>query len=289
VLAVGGMPVDRLSTALRPYLSRDNDFFLTLEVPVGLLWADLISAAGADAGGPALKLLVRKGSVTTSRSVPIDRGPIDPDSIALRLIPPKIGRTTPPLYLSHLDRNFWMEPLSPDTLYVQINQIQDEENTTLAQFVERLNGSLAAGKQRNVVVDVRLNNGGNYEASFGLLKALFAFELSRPDARLFVIVGRNTESAAQNFISALDQFGGATFVGEPSGSKPDQVGDDTLVVLPYSGIMGSIARAIHQTNYRDRREWIAPAIPVSLSSADYFGQRDPALESIEYLIARDAR
>jgi len=280
VLAIGGKEVNELATAMRPYLSRDNDFFLNLEVPVGLLWTDLIGALGADASGTSLKFVVRKEGVTSSRYLPIDRGPIDPDTIAIKLIPPRNSSARPPLYLSHLDRNFWLNALDRSTIYVQVNQIQDEPKTSLEQFAQRLDAVLKARKPRNVVVDVRLNNGGNYEASLSLLKALFAFEVSRPDARLFVIIGRNTESAAQNFVSTLNQFGGAIFVGEPTGSKPDQIGDDSLVVLPYSGIMGSIARAIHQTNYRDLREWIAPAIPAPLSASDYFGQRDRAVEAI---------
>ncbi len=101
-----------------------------------------------------------------------------------------------------------------------------------------------------------------------------------PHARLFVIEGRNTVSAAQNFISALDEMGTPIFVGEPSGSRPDHIGDDTTVVLPYSGIIISIACAVHQTSFRDAREWIAPNIPAALSSAEYFRNADPALDAV---------
>jgi hypothetical protein len=109
---------------------------------------------------------------------------------------------------------------------------------------------------------------------------MIAFQVERPQARVFVLIGPNTLSAAQNFISTLDQWMKVTFAGEPSGSRPNHTGDDTLVVLPYSGLMGSIACALHQTTFRDSRPWISPALPVSLSSQDYFAQRDPVLEAV---------
>lgn len=36
----------------------------------------------------------------------------------------------------------------------------------------------------------------------------------------------------------------------------------------------------------DHRQWIAPDIPVQLSSGDYFGNRDPVLEAVLEVIQR---
>lgn len=99
----------------------------------------------------------------------------------------------------------------------------------------------------------------------------------------------NTLSAAQNFINAPDEHGNPIFVGEPSGSRPNHVGDDTTVILPYSRIIGSVACALHQTEFRDERKWIAPAIPIELSSGQYSAQRDPSLERVLSLIASRQR
>jgi hypothetical protein len=170
---------------------------------------------------------------------------------------------------------------------VQMNQMVDEKTKTLRQFAEELDRTLKSAKPRNLIVDVRLNNGGNYNLTLPVVKVIFSFEKSRPDARLFVIDGRNTLSAAQNFISTLDQFGGVIFVGEPSGSRPNHVGDDTLVTLPYSGISGSLACAFHQTGFRDVRDWIAPSIPVVLSSQEYFSQEDPIMGTIMTYIGQE--
>jgi C-terminal processing protease CtpA/Prc len=212
---------------------------------------------------------------------------IDPDKLQMKLIAPVNASGPPPDYLSHLDRNFWLKKLDDSTLYVQFNQFVDEPSKTLDRFAIELHHAVMEHAVRNVVVDLRLNNGGDYSSTLSILKALFAFEMGRPDSRLFVVVGRNTESAAQNFASTLDEFGHVIIVGEPSGSKPNHVGDDTLVVLPYSGIIASIACAIHQTEFRDERQWIAGDIPISLSSDAYFSQRDPTMEAIAEVIKHD--
>jgi hypothetical protein len=38
--------------------------------------------------------------------------------------------------------------------------------------------------------------------------------------------------------------------------------------------------ARHSTFPDDARKWIAPRIPVELSSSDYFSNRDPAVEAV---------
>ena len=98
---------------------------------------------------------------------------------------------------------------------------------------------------------------------------------------LLVIIGRNTFSAAQNLINAIEMWTHAVFVGEPSSSRPNSVGEETSVRLPWSGLQLSISSRFFQDSApTDHRPWIPVEIPVELSSADYFANRDPALEAI---------
>jgi tetratricopeptide (TPR) repeat protein len=287
VVEIGGKDVGALGDALQPYLSRDNDAFLSFELPIALTFPDLLVTAGAAVqDGPVPFKLLHDQRTFIAEVTPL-QGPLDPEKLPLKLIAPKKSAAGPPDYLAHLHKNFWLRSLGHDLLYVQINQCRDQSTKTLDQFAGEMDEAIATQKPRNLVVDVRLNNGGDYESMFGVAKCILRFEKSRPDARLFVIIGRNTLSAAQNFISLLDVMGNPIFVGEPSGSRPNHTGDDTEVTLPYSGISGSIACALHQTNFRDKRVWIAPRIPVALSSHAYFGQQDPALEAIKRFITRN--
>ena len=120
------------------------------------------------------------------------------------------------------------------------------------------------------------------------MQALVHFERQGGGRRLILLVGRNTYSAAQNFINDVERMTSALFVGEPSSSRPNFVGEDTEILLPYSGLAGSIgSRYFQDSDPLDVRIWIPPDIPVSLSSADYFGNRDPVLAAaLRYLKAR---
>ena len=69
-----------------------------------------------------------------------------------------------------------------------------------------------------------------------------------------------------------------TFVGEPTGSRPNFAGETTPVHMPFSGLRASISSRYWQDSHAtDSRIWIAPDIPVELDSQAYFGNRDPVL------------
>jgi hypothetical protein len=103
-----------------------------------------------------------------------------------------------------------------------------------------------------------------------------------------VLTGRSTFSACQNLLNYLTRVCGVVVAGEPSSSRPIFVGESTQVRLPWSGLNISISSRYWQDSFPwDRRQWIAPRIPVRLSSSDYFGNRDPVMEAVAAVIERD--
>jgi C-terminal processing protease CtpA/Prc len=151
----------------------------------------------------------------------------------------------------------------------------------LAQFADSVLRAVRRNGVRNLIIDVRRNNGGNGSLNRSLIRAMIAFEKAGPGRRVYVIAGRNTFSAAQNFINDVERWTDATFAGEPSSSRPNFVGEDTELRLPYSGIVGSMSSRYFQDSHPlDDRQWIAPDIPVQLSSQDYFANRDPVLAAV---------
>jgi C-terminal processing protease CtpA/Prc len=127
---------------------------------------------------------------------------------------------------------------------------------------------------------LRHNNGGNSYLYPPVIDALTAWETAMPYGKLYVLTGRNTFSAAQNFIAQLDKRTRAIFVGEPSSSKPNFVGEENDMQLPWSGAIASISNRYHENIPGDTRGWIEPDIKVELSSRDYFANRDPVLERL---------
>lgn len=189
----------------------------------------------------------------------------------------------PPLYLRRVDTSYWLTPLSgQDAVYFQFNQVRDAENgPSLAQFADSLRHTLVETAASNLIVDVRHNNGGNNGLLRPLIQTLVWWEQDRPGRRIVVITGRNTFSAAQNFINRVERWTDAVFVGEASSSRPNFTGEETNLLLPYSQVRGSISNRYWQdADQDDRRSWIAPDIPVTFNAADYFAGRDPALEAV---------
>lgn len=186
-----------------------------------------------------------------------------------------------PLHLRHLARNYWFEPIPQhEALYLQFNSVQDSPDETLKSFAARLEAGLGKLRPRLLVVDVRYNGGGNADLLDPLVRALQQFEQATPAGKLVVLIGPHTFSAAQIFISRLDRVTKAVFAGEPSGSKPNFVGEHNPVELPWSGLIANISNRRHEIIPGDTREWIEPELKMALSSRDYFANRDPVLEAV---------
>lgn len=274
---IEGMDPAEALQRVAPYVSRDNAMFLKAMGPVLLTTPAFLKAAKISAQDRATTLTMRAPS-GEGASVELAA---QPARRPLRVLPPPAGTGAAPRYLARQNETFWWERLQGSNLvYVQINQISNSPNGTLSGFSQELSRELAARPAAGVVLDLRHNVGGNSGLLAPLLRAAAQFRQSAPAAPLYVITSRSTYSAAQVLISQLETLAAVTVVGEPSGSSPRFIGEDTQVVLPYSQLMGSVSTRLHQARAIDDRPWIAPQIPVALDSKSYFGNRDPAMEAI---------
>ncbi len=282
IVAVGGVPVAEALRRLEPYISRDNPMGIAVLGALFLTLPDFAAAVGlgGDVGAITYTFETRDGRretvtlpATGFRAPSFKLGPA-----------PGIGGS-PPLALHHLDAPQWLQLLpEKGAVFVQYNQVQDGESLTVAQFADSLTRVLQRNSTRHLIVDLRRNNGGNNGLNRPLVRALVAFDVA-PGHHLWVLTGRTTFSAAQNFLNNVERWTDATFVGEPSGSKPNFAGEDTELVLPYSGLRGSIStRWWQDASPLDRRQWIAPQVSVAVRSTDYFANRDPVLEAVLSLV-----
>ena len=110
--------------------------------------------------------------------------------------------------------------------------MRNSDSESIAAFSERLRELLRRESATSLIVDVRHNNGGNNTLVRPLVRTLIEFDMRSPGHRIFVIAGRGTFSAAQNFINRVERWTNATFVGEPSSSSPNFVGEEHGFLLP---------------------------------------------------------
>jgi tetratricopeptide (TPR) repeat protein len=188
-----------------------------------------------------------------------------------------------PLWRRNKDKSYWFEFLAERRMvYVGFNTVRDQEDESLAAFAGRLFAFIDDNPVEALVIDVRTNNGGNNTLARSLMMHIVASEKINQRGRLFVITGRETFSACQNFCNWLDRDAAVLFVGEPTGSRPNFVGEGNEIILPYSGLLANASSRLWQDSFsEDRRVWIAPHISAEMTADDYRGNRDPAMEAIE--------
>jgi tetratricopeptide (TPR) repeat protein len=288
LLALGGQPVDKVMAAAAATVSRDNEGpWVQLQAASRLRYTALFAAAGVLADGAAPTLRVR-GLDGRERSVVVPADLSHPDIWNMKPNPPdwtSLAETLPgpaPLSWRDAGKNYWFDYLPTQrTVYLAFNTIRDDKAEPLAALAGRLKAFIAANAVERLVVDMRWNNGGNTQLVGPLLSAVIASDKVNRRGRLFVIIGRRTFSAAQNAASLFERFTRATFVGEPSGSSPNFVGEGDPFTLPYSKLVVNVSTLRWQSSYpQDRRSWIAPLLYVPPTFADYRQKKDAALDAI---------
>ena len=194
---------------------------------------------------------------------------------------PGLSTGDSPRYLRNNNDNYWFEKLPEKLLYVQFNDVADKESQSLKQFSEQIQQLIIEGEVADMVLDLRHNSGGDGSLNAPMVATTVLFEALKPKGKLFVLIGRNTFSAAHNLVMSITELTDAILVGEPSGSRPNAISEAGWFNLPYSKQIGVISSQFHQYGApEDHRIWIAPHVPVSLSSEQYFKGEDPVMTAI---------
>lgn len=279
VIKFGDLSAEQVLQRLSVYRGVDNSMTWQWMGPQFFLGRiQMLQLVGATASPDYVELTLQDsaGNTTVERVVGGDFNM----QRKLRPSPAAVGDT--PIYLSRVNDAFWLQALPQrDAIYFQFNQVRNADDESIEDFAARLAGVLTDTKPTSLIVDMRHNNGGNNTLVQPLVKTLIAFEQASSDNTIYVITGRNTFSAAQNFINRVEQWTDAVFVGEPSASSPNFVGEETTLLLPYSRVRGSISNRYWQDSQPyDQRAWITPALLVPPTAADYFAGRDAALEAV---------
>jgi hypothetical protein len=239
--AVGGVPVEEAVRRASELASRDNPIGPKLFVPLYLNMPDILHALKLSPRRDAAILKLRKGGRSWTATVPAGSvDPLWPPDTDISLVTPEgwvDARLTPrpPLWLqAPLDYHRLIELPEPRALYVQLNMVTDIKGQTLARFAARIGERAAAANPRALILDLRLNHGGNGGLRNPLVRELIKAE--DEDTRLFVLTWRGTFSASQFILDDLDRLTDAVFVGEPASSKPSSFGDAYRMPMPNSGI-----------------------------------------------------
>ncbi len=278
LVTLGGVPIEEACKRLAPLLTCDNEWNRKVKLAQALACADLLAGTdlAAEPGHVRLELL-RDGQ----------RSALELASVRHSLfelwngfnLPTRPGVT----WLEGREQAYRLQVLEPEhALYAQFNEVTADAGTgqTLGAFAAELVRTFEERRLSRVIVDVRSNRGGDNTTFGPLITALQTPALARPGV-VFALIGRETFSAAGNFVTVLERDTSAILVGEPTGGAPNQYGDARRVPLPnHPDVIVHVSTRYHQfAKPDDRRLTHEPQLAVPLRSVDYFGGRDPVLRA----------
>lgn len=298
VLRIGDATVDDAYARVRPYIGRDNEMGVKFFAPHLLAIPEVLHAAGLAPSADSVLFELAVGDSTRSvwlRPVgPVDLMPAGADVSWRRKqgwVDARERATTPdPLWISRdPEKVLWWFTVLPGakTVYAQINQVRNGPSETFAEFTHRLLSAIDSVRADRLILDLRLNRGGNGV----LLRPFVSGLLKRPTinerGHLLVLTSRGTWSAAQFLVDDLQKYADVTVIGEPSASKGNHYGDSRRITLPNSGITVRAATIYWQAWLpNDQRRWTAPDVAAGLSFGDYVRNEDPVLTTALRFVAR---
>ncbi len=284
LVAINGVPVERVYDLMSEIVPHDpgNLGLVRRFAPVLMASSNVLHGLGiAKSSAEASFRFDRHGKqvdVVLKPEVPVSTlfGWATPDGwVSMR----KPGAL--PLWLQNPEEN-WVTYL-PDkhVEYVHFRQVLDEPKMTLAGFSESVLTSIDKNGPEALVIDVRMNNGGNNALLAPLLNGIRDRPFINTRPHLFIVTGPITFSAAQNFVNRVQLVAKPIFVGEPTGENVNMYGDPSYFELPNSHLhFGMATRFWNDLPDAKTQAATIPDIYAPLTSDEYARNWDPALEAI---------
>jgi hypothetical protein len=271
LVEIGGADVGDILKAVTPLVSHDNEWTIRARRPAYLVDAYVLRGLGVidDVGRTSFRLRAADGSVVHATFEAMAVG-----DYLVQAAHPGWSPQAQPTYLRRRNELHWVARTA-DGRAVHIGY-----NVTLgdiAEFAQQVTGFAAEPETRLVVLDLRLNGGGDNRTYGPLLESL---KRLASDKRVAVLISRETYSAAMQFVIDVEQQTSAVFVGEPTGGSPNHFGNSALFQLPDSGLDAHVATVAWTTaGTDDQRLAREPDVFVTHESGPFFSGDDPTLNT----------
>jgi len=266
VLKIDGTPLASVMERLRTVVSQDeSEGFVRVNVAGFIMWAEVLNGLGImkDPSAAVFTVQADGGAPFDLRVVP---GPPSPgvDWIS--------AASSPPLSAQRLTEQFWFAPTRGGAVYVAFRGYKD-----LGSNARGLLEYIAREKPTKVIVDLRGNGGGDFNQGRKHMVEPLQQYSSSAGARLYVLIGPRTFSAA--LANAVDfKKVGATLVGEPIGERPNSYQENDEMTLPNSKLIVSYSTRYYQ--FLEGADLVRPDKNIERTWADFLAGKDAALDWI---------
>lgn len=277
VTKINGKAIDEVIETVKPIVPRDNEYSLKFNLPYYLVIAEFMNGLGITGSQNEMELTVINNSgIEITKKL---------DAIEINNMQHNSGASDDnglPLYMKNESKNYWFEYLKDSkTLYINYRRVLIDPADSLKYFCKRLEEFINSNEIERTVIDIRNNGGGNNATCQPFVDLISNNAKVNQKGKLFIIIGRQTFSAASYLATKLEFNTKAIFAGEPTGASPNHYGDNRPLILPNSKLEVRLSSVFWQNSFPvDIRKSIDPEIKVELSSVDYFTGKDPVLEAV---------
>jgi hypothetical protein len=205
-----------------------------------------------------------------------------------------------PVSLQDRTHVFASAAMPSDGFYIGLAHNADADEGPIAGFLEGALTRIRSEHPAFVVLDMRMNGGGDYTTTYAFARAL---PEAAGAAHIYVLTSAWTFSAAITTVGALKQAGGdrVRIVGEPVGDRLDFWAEGDSFQLPNAFLVVHYSSGRHVYDgpcsdtttcfwlnylYPVRVRSLAPDISAPWTFAAYRDGRDPAIDAV---LAREAR
>jgi tetratricopeptide (TPR) repeat protein len=289
VLRIGDKTADEAIALVENIVSRDNPMTVLSSAPMVLGGTRILRGLGvAPVEGPVpLEIEDLQGKTRRIELEPTEKG--SERGEWTNKIPERDDLV--PLSRRQLGKMYWFETLEAErAVFCQINGIGNDPKESFSKFCKRLFEAVEKPEVDALIIDVRHNGGGDTFENVPLIEGIIRCQKLQQPGKLFVIIGRLTFSAAQNTTGELERRTKAILVGEPTGSRPNFIGESLRIPLPYTKWSASISDLWWQHSMAmDYRIWTNPQLYAPPSAELFRAYRDPAMEAIAAYRAKAAK
>lgn len=231
LVSVNGVPVDRVIERLNAYIpAHETEWFLRAELPGLLGNPDLLRVIGS--GDETSFVFTFETTDGQQRLTLTDAEPGEEQAT--------LGGGAP-LWQRNEKQGFWSERLADGSLYVNWRSYDG-----LADGGAALLESLDADHPRRLLVDLRDNDGGDYTVGRAFIDEIASRPWLNRRGVLYVMIGRETFSAAMTNAVDFKQKTEATLVGEPAGAAPNNWQEVRRFNLPNSALTVGVSTRYHE-------------------------------------------
>jgi hypothetical protein len=206
-----------------------------------------------------------------------------------------------PLYLQFHEQAFQRKALPDlDAYYIALRQNYSSDNQSIGKFLRQTLKEVEKSKPKNLVIDMRLNGGGDYTTT---AKAMWKLPTLIPDdGRIFLLSSSATFSAGMSSMGFVKEVGGdrVTIVGTEVGDRMQFWSEGRFMTLPNSKV-----NFRYSTGYVDMKNscddyskcyWLGALYPIEVESLspdivvettfdDYITGRDPVMARVAQELA----